>query len=260
MDIIVEMIFGSHLYGTATKNSDMDYKGVFLPSRHSLYLNRVAKSINRNTKTNNNGKNTAQDVDSEFYSLHYFIELACQGQTAAMDMLFAPDDKLIHSSDIWLKIVENRDRFLTKNLQAYIGYCRKQASKYGCKGSRLADAKHVMDFINSEPLRLHGVKLKDYWDELPDGEHIHKLDADIHGVRFYQVCGRKIGETCSLRQLYDTVELFYKSYGERAKQAELNQGIDWKAVSHALRAAYQIKQILTEGRVTLLGASPKASA
>jgi len=250
MNVVVEMIFGSHLYGTATENSDMDYKGVFLPSKRDLFLNRVSKSVNRNTKTDNNGKNTANDIDSEFYSLHYFIELACQGQTAAMDMLFAPDDKLVRNSDIWLKIIENRHRFLTKNLQAFIGYARRQASKYGVKGSRLSDAKAVIDFVNSEPDRLHSVKLKDYWDELPTGEHIYKLNSSESNVKFYQVCGRKISDTCSLQQLHDIVRLFYESYGARAKQAELNSGIDWKAVSHALRAAYQIKQILTEGLVT----------
>ena len=250
MNVVVEMIFGSHLYGTATENSDMDYKGVFLPSKRDLFLNRVSKSVNRNTKTDNNGKNTANDIDSEFYSLHYFIELACQGQTVAMDMLFAPDDKIIRSSDVWIKIIENRDKFLTKNLQAFIGYARRQASKYGCKGSRLADANAVIDFVNSEPVRLHSIKLQDYWNELPTGEHIHKLEPNQFGIRFYQVCGRKIGETCSLQQLNEIVGKFYESYGERAKLAELNSGIDWKAVSHALRAAYQIKQILTEGRIT----------
>jgi len=29
-----------------------------------------------------------------------------------------------------------------------------------------------------------------------------------------------------------------------------NKNIDWKAVSHALRAAYQTKEILTEGTIT----------
>jgi len=251
MNIIVEMIFGSHLYGTTTETSDKDFKGIYMPSRYDLFLNRVSKSITRNTKTNSNGKNTSHDVDSEFYSLHYFIKLACEGQTTAIDMLFAPDDKIIHSSDIWLKIVENRNRFLTKNLQAFISYARRQASKYGVKGSRLSDAKQVIDFCdslkNSDDWYL---KIKHNWDLLPTGEHIHKFDPDVHGIGFYQVCGRKISDTCSLQQLHDIVRLFYESYGARAKQAELNSGIDWKAVSHALRAAYQIKQILTEGLVT----------
>jgi RNA repair pathway DNA polymerase beta family len=32
MDLVVKMRFGSHLYGTATPESDLDLKGVYLPS------------------------------------------------------------------------------------------------------------------------------------------------------------------------------------------------------------------------------------
>ena len=31
--------------------------------------------------------------------------------------------------------------------------------------------------------------------------------------------------------------------------AAINEGIDWKAVSHALRAVYQVKSIFTEGTI-----------
>jgi len=43
---------------------------------------------------------------------------------------------------------------------------------------------------------------------------------------------------------------FYEEYGKRAQLAAENKGIDWKAVSHAIRAAYQIKEILTENNIT----------
>ena len=36
---------------------------------------------------------------------------------------------------------------------------------------------------------------------------------------------------------------FYDDYGHRAKLAEKNEGIDWKAVSHAMRAAMQVSEI-----------------
>lgn len=38
MDLIVKMKFGSHLYGTNTEDSDVDYKGVFLPSKKEILL------------------------------------------------------------------------------------------------------------------------------------------------------------------------------------------------------------------------------
>jgi len=36
MKCIVEMVFGSHLYGTDTPESDKDYKGVFMPARDDI--------------------------------------------------------------------------------------------------------------------------------------------------------------------------------------------------------------------------------
>jgi len=246
---VVHMVFGSYLYGTDSPESDRDYKGIFLPHKKEIYLGKIPKSITTNTKRSNHTKNTSIDIDNEVYSLHYFIELACEGQTVAIDMLYAPNDMIIYSSDIWEEIVKERSRFNTKNLKAFIGYARRQASKYGVKGSRLAAAKHVLDFCDHSKDLTEDTKLRYVWAILPIGEHIHKLDADQYGIRFYQVCGRKISDTCSMRQLRDIVYNFYLSYGERARLAESNSGIDWKAVSHAFRAAYQVKEILTTGEI-----------
>ena len=43
IDIVVKMKFGSHLYGTATPKSDIDYKGVYLPSREEILLGKIPK-------------------------------------------------------------------------------------------------------------------------------------------------------------------------------------------------------------------------
>jgi len=253
MKIIVKMKFGSHLYGTNTKDSDIDYKGVFLPSKKDIYLGRIPKSINSKTKKGI-GKNTSRDIDCEMYSLHYFLKLACQGQTCALDMLHAPDNMILETSDIWKEIVEKRELFYTKNMQAFLGYALRQASKYGIKGSRLASAGKVMDFINDFDVEkgndIDKIRLKEVWNKLPRGEHIHTEDIDLNGNRVYEVCGKKVQETASLQYLYNVIEKFYKAYGARARQAEQNLGIDWKAVSHAIRAAYQLKQLYEEGTIT----------
>lgn len=248
MKTIVRVTFGSHLYGTANEQSDKDFKGVFLPTKEQIFLNKIPKSITSNTKKDGNTKNTSNDVDTEVYSLHYFIHLACEGETVALDMLHAPDDMLVETSAIWKDIVANRYRFYTKNLKAFIGYARRQAAKYGVKGSRLNDAKRVLDFSNLPP-SLH-LKVKDVWDFWPVGEHIFKHEPDSNGVRMYEVCGRKIPETATVEYLTTVVQRFYDNYGERARQAATNKGVDWKAVSHAFRAAFQVKQILTENTIT----------
>ena len=40
------------------------------------------------------------------------------------------------------------------------------------------------------------------------------------------------------------------TYGQRAALAASNQNIDWKAISHALRAGYQIEEIFTKGTIS----------
>ena len=99
MKTIVKIIFGSHLYGTDTPDSDQDFKGIFLPTKEQIFLGKIPKSINENTKKGE-GKNTADDVDTEIYSLHYFLKLACEGQTVSLDMLHAPDNMIIETKQI----------------------------------------------------------------------------------------------------------------------------------------------------------------
>jgi len=245
--IVVHMMFGSHLYGTNNDDSDVDYKGVFLPAYEDILLSRVNKSYSFNTKTGND-KNTSEDIDSEIYSLHYFIKLAIEGQTVALDMLHAPYDMIIEHSTIWDLIVANRDKFYTKNLKAFIGYARRQAAKYGIKGSRLNTAREVLDFIRSK--YLYYERLSELWDELPLIEHVHKLRNVKNDLREYQVCGKKFQETARISYVVPILESFVDSYGERARQAANNENIDWKAVSHAIRAAYQVRELLTENTIT----------
>lgn len=248
---ICRIKFGSHLYGTNTKDSDTDYKGVFMPTKEQIYLGRIPKCYSEKTKIGT-GKNTSEDVDTEIYSLHYFLKLACEGQTVAIDMLHAPDSMIIDTSDTWKAIVSNKHRFITKNMQAFLGYAMRQASKYGIKGSRLAAAKKVMDYICVNLAHQHiyrEYRVKDFWDELPRGEHIKTDEIDKDGNRIYEVCGKKIQETVTLDYLIMVVKKFYESYGARARQAEKNEGIDWKAVSHAIRSAYQLRALYTLGKI-----------
>jgi predicted nucleotidyltransferase len=246
MDFIVKMKFGSHLYGTDTEDSDVDYKGVFLPSKNEILLNTVPKC--RSFSTNNGqDKNNPGDIDEEIYSLHYFIKLACDGQTVAMDMLHAPESMLLKSTEIWRSIVKQKNRFYTKNLNSFIQYARRQASKYGIKGSRLNAAAQVIDFLKSHNSEI---RLRNVWNQLPTNEYCHEMDVDPNGMRQYQVCGKMFQESSSIGYILPIISKFYDDYGHRAKLAAENKNIDWKALSHALRAALQTKEILTDGTIT----------
>jgi hypothetical protein len=246
MNIVVKMKFGAHLYGTATSDSDIDFKGVFLPSKEEVLLGRIPKSLNYSTGSSDR-KNTPEDTDMEFYSLHYFIKLAIEGQTVALDMLHAPAEMLLRSSPVWERIVANRQRFYSRNIRSFVEYARRQASKYGIKGSRLNAVSEALKVLNqAEPSQ----RLREVWNKLPRTEHCFDLTSDTNGLRLYQVCGKTFQETASIGYVIPILRKFYDEYGLRARLAAQNKEIDWKAVSHALRAAYQMKEILTAGTIT----------
>jgi len=245
MNKIVEMIFGSHLYGTNSPTSDMDVKGVYLPTHREILLSKFPKSINQSTKKDSSQKNTAADTDVEFYSLHYFFDLACEGETVALDMLHAPASAWLHATPTWSALVSQRHLFYTKNLKSLVGYARRQAAKYGVKGSRLHEAKMVLDVLQSVGSYD---KVSDVLARLPVGEHVGPVEKD--GAAFYGVCGRYLTLNARCEHYVPMVEAFIREYGDRARQAEANEGIDWKAVSHAFRAAYQTRAIFRDGGFT----------
>lgn len=246
--MIVKMIFGSHLYGTNTESSDQDFKGVAMASFEQIALGTIPKNIFYHSTGNHHTKNTKNDSDSEIYSLHTFLDLCLQGQTGAFDMLHAPQWALLESSLTWDFIVTHREKFYTKNVHAFIGYAMGQASKYGLKGSRLDAAQLVLEWFDKQDplLTLERSDLSTF----PQGQHIRFIKSERDNENMVDVCGKKL--TFKSKNFYNAeiVRRFYNTYGERAKLAKENKAIDWKAISHAFRAAYQVKELFTTGTIS----------
>ncbi len=251
LNIIVKMKFGSKLYGTDTPESDTDYKGVFLPTAKEVLLNRIPKSYNYMTKQNKKDKNSSEDMDIEFYSLHHFIKLACEGQTVAMDMIHAPDHMIEEKTDIWDLIVNNRKKLYTKKMKAFVGYAKRQMEKHGVSSDRLGNLnkiiKQLIMFRDSK--KCHETKLKDIWDDLPDLEFTRRLYDEKSKLRMYKVIDRKFQETISIDYMLDCLIKTESTYGNRIRKAEENQ-VDFKALSHALRTAYQMRELLIDNTIT----------
>ncbi|HON84100.1 MAG TPA: nucleotidyltransferase domain-containing protein [Caldisericia bacterium] len=248
MKIIVKSIFGSQLYGTNSENSDTDVKGIYLPSLEDCLLNQISNTINTTSKEIKSAKNTKDDIDTEIFSLQYFMKLALNGEMIVSDLLHAPENMLIETSSIWIKLRNMRSEFYSKNLFGYLGYIRKQTARYCVKGERLKAMKEVLNILSNDKLIKQNYKLNKLWDKLPINEYCQFVKND-NEKRFeqYQCCGKLLQPTMSCEYAYNIVKEMYNSYGERAKQAETNEGIDWKAVSHAFRVGLQLKEIYETG-------------
>lgn len=251
--LIMKSIFGSHLYGLSTPESDTDYKGIYIPDSRQLVLQTASKQYQESTASDKT-KNTKDDIDIEMFSLHEFVRLASKGETVAIDMLHTPDNMLITNSDEWQFLRNNRHRFYTTNMVAYIGYVRKQAAKYGVKGTRLDAIANTLkytrnvlsEYSNDE---LDKVKLSDIAEFLPIDKFCKFVEEEKNNIthEYYQVLEKKFQMSLRVKEFISILVKIYDSYGERAKQAMQNEGIDWKAVSHAIRAGEQLKEIYQTG-------------
>ena len=238
--------FGSHLYGTDTPKSDVDYKGIYIPYQKNILLGRFKDSINLNSN-NSSSKNTNDDVDCEIYSIHKFMKLAYKSETVAIDMIHANRENILYTTAAWEYIQSRRKEFYTSEMNAFVGYARKQAAKYGLRGSRLDAADDLLEVLK----QVHPeTRMIDIWSELPTNEYCHYapfVQPSEHSIYHYNFCGKIIQSTSKVKYNIDMVEKFIDQYGHRAKLAQKNEGVDWKAISHALRAAYQLIEIYDTG-------------
>jgi predicted nucleotidyltransferase len=256
---ILRIKFGSHLYGTDTPESDFDFKSIFIPSAREIILNKGKATYNTMRTKGDGEKNYAGEEDEESFSLQQFLKLLSEGQTVSLDVLFAPSwAHLQEPSPVWRDVVQNRDRLLTKKSSAFVGYARQQANKYGIKGSRVASSRLALDFLKNM-MEIYGTqeKLKVVAPEIEMMIHLHdhmsmREHVNGHGAKEYlwEVCNRQMPLTASIKNAYDIMQRIVDEYGKRALQAEKQEGVDWKALSHAVRVSEQAVELLTTGNVT----------
>ena len=253
MRVLCKVIAGSKLFGTDTPESDLDYKGVFIPEASDIlmgnYNNTIVQSTNKKHKT----KNTRDDIDVTFYSLKKFFGMIFVANNHALEILFAPDNMVVETSPQWEYIRRNKYSLICKQVQSYINYCKGQAAKYGVKGSRVNSVMSAIDLLKELPSHY---RLNSVWKQLRGRlygiEHISFHEADkLQPVPCMEVNTRKFQNTVTVEHTLHALEKIHANYGDRAKQAANNEGIDWKAISHAYRVGIQAYELLRTGHITL---------
>jgi hypothetical protein len=271
---------GSKLYGTSTPTSDIDYKVITLPSSKDMLIGKRPKN-NFISTGNAAAKNTQDDVDLEYVPIQVFLTDAWNCQSYAFDLVFsclAEDQdyagQTYHNEEIrtFMKEIceEFVARYMTCDLSSMIGFASSQATKYGVKGDRL-------NVVNSVTSALEEV----YTSLLAQGRHrlvidemtlrdvalLHEKFAPLHNAKYfykskYPVNNIKMDDcyvlidTCvpwsiKMKTLDDRLKSLAKRYGNRASQAAINEGVDYKSLSHALRVALDAHELLDTGWLKL---------
>lgn len=252
---IYNMIFGSHLYGTALPTSDTDYKEIILPDLEDLLLG--GSITNSFTSTgNHHSKNSSVDVDCEFIPLHNMLDGFISGQSFAIEMVYgalSPNVKNKHFTDSrFLEVCQHlADNFLTSNISALMGYISSQSIKYGVKGRRLKEIENVLAIFEVQKLnyeRLNEIPRDVLENDTIKKEYVHygmylgvsKTENDPCLI----ILDKIYPLTIKIDEAIERITKQIRSYGHRAITSANVGGADFKALSHAVRIAYQIIELL----------------
>lgn len=110
--VVLDLIAGSHLYGTNTPESDVDLRGVVLPKPEEII------GLARFEQQEKHG-----GEDTLYYSLPRYIQLLLKGNPNVMEWMHADKNDYLVWGKIPAELWANRDRFLSKKLGlAALGY------------------------------------------------------------------------------------------------------------------------------------------
>lgn len=157
--IVTILLSGSHLYGTATEESDIDYRGIFIGNKH-YYLGFGHKD------TIEIPMNMFKNTDTTLYEIRKFFSLALAGNPNIIEYFFIPTKT---SSPEWEHILMQKDFFISKKVKhKFMGFAAAEMDKLLSLSEKIDDLE--------EGKRKSAFKHAYHWRRLID-ECIEILDT-----------------------------------------------------------------------------------
>ena len=209
---IHKIVAGSHLYGTARPDSDIDIRGVCLGPPETLIGLSEFKQYQG-----------SKNEDTCIYELRRFCSLALQANPNILDILFAPPDAWLIHDGRWRLIYDNRHAFLSEKVRyTFSGYAISQLKRMGRHRAWLVDP--------------------------PD----HKPTQDEYGAtwdgstwQFPKIAREK--EYRSANEKWKNYQKWLENRNPARAQMERESGFDRKYACHLARLLLQAANILRDG-------------
>lgn len=241
MNVILQSIVGSKLYGLDHAESDTDLKGIYLPDLRDCILGKVENSIVKDTK----GVDKSESIDTQYFSLQHFVRLMAKGEVTCFDLLHSmsrPEMVLVRSP-LAEEMYRERRRFYSKQLKGFLGFVLSQTRKYSDRGLRYGAVNEVCDVLRGVNPNM---RLSELVKLLPVGAFT-AFEGGRHET-YYAVCGKKVPLSVRVSYALEVFDGYKRLYGDRSKSA--TDGYDLKAISHAMRCLDEVEQLLDEGDIT----------
>ena len=243
LNIIYLGIHGSHLYGLNGDNSDIDIKGVYLPSKKDLLFGETNKIINK--------KNDVLNIEIEIKSITSFLKSLRGCDTNCIDMLHPTPESTLLTSALWGGLVSCRRDIYAKNMKGIIGYIKTHTKKYTNKIDRFSEMSILLEHIKNmdDNIRLKDSDVLSFVANKSFKYISHRIMHSDHEQPFLEVCGKKYALTWEMYLLKDALKAEINRYGSRTLSGN-EKGMDTKSLSHALRVIMQLREIVEDKSLT----------
>jgi predicted nucleotidyltransferase len=216
MTIIYKVISGSHAYGTATKDSDTDLRGVFIPDNDYVFgIKRMDHML------------STDGEDSQYYDLRKYIALLVDSNPNILELLYVDEVNILEIDLLGKMLRDSREIFLSKRVFHTFGaYAHSQMKRM---------ESHVK-WIENPP-------------SPPDPESFGGIFTDgafrwpnTHLERNYEAALRN----------YSNYTVWKTNRNEKRSKLEEKHGYDTKHAMHTFRLLRMGKEILLTGFLTVL--------
>ena len=117
-NLIMLGVGGSHAYGLATETSDVDIRGLFMPSKRQILGDGYIEQVSNKTH------------DIVIYSLDKALHLIAEQNPNMLELLWLDQEDILFESWEYSKIRMHREKFLSKlSMQKFSGYAFSQLQR-----------------------------------------------------------------------------------------------------------------------------------
>lgn len=236
---------GSHLYGTASAESDEDFAGIVLPTQEYVFgMQRLEQIDLSKVSKGEDGRNTADAVDVVYYELRKFARLALDCNPNVLELLFAPPEHQIYMTGEGAELLLHADLFPHQGaLQKFTGYARSQRHKMQIRSGNYDNLRVVEEALTR-------LEREDPQATLKDIQYRHKTGTGLSWKASHAQAGDlslqyhlKVGK--ALRKVSDRLAKATHRSGLMDRY-----GFDTKFGSHLLRLLMEGIELFETGRIT----------
>lgn len=234
MNIILEVISGSRLYGTNIPSSDYDYRGVCtIPIRDMVNPYQGFEQFED------------PDGDRVIYHLRKFFDLAAACNPNIIEILFAPRSKIISINDQGKLLLKNKHLFVSqKAVKTFSGYAIQQLKRMTLHKGWM-DRGEIKKPLRSD-FKLPSEPLFGY----------EKLEAIMHSPEeailndYRDYVSREL-KYRSAKKDFDNYRKWMETRNPNRHNLESKFGFDSKFAMHLFRLFLEGKELLETGNITL---------